>query len=286
MSVRALPAALTLALLAASGCGTSGDATTRPIETLLYVSGGPGLQFGFAADPDPTACGSNATGIQSPNADHQFDNRIFVTPHLFVLENDRQPVRAAIVNLDDAPIRVDLYLGQTPQQSNVVVNPGECRTVAQTGAFPPTPARLPDVTPAPTPTAVTFPEPDNRGPEVRVEICSPQPTPPVGLTTPCISSSPGGLPPADRNISYFATIGDIEASDITNCILPPILDACRSPSTFFIEQPQQQVDAVLSVNPGQNPDGQPTAEVRAELYVNDRRVDSAAGTGPIVGTNF
>ncbi len=274
MIARLRTAAAALALLASTGCGTSNNTTPRPIEVLYYVSGGTGLQFTFEDQPNPEACGSNATGIQSANADHQFGDRVFLTPHLFVLENDRQPVRAAIRNTDlTQPITVDLYLGLNPQGPAVVINPGECRTIAQTGQFPPEPSPGPIRA---TPTAVTFPTPNARGPEVQVEICSPT----TGLLTSCLDST------ADRFIGFFASIGDIKATNLTNCLLQPILDACRSPATFFVEQPQDQIDAVISVNPGQNPGGQPVAEVRAELYINGQRVDSQAGTDPIVSANF
>lgn len=281
MSVRALPLLLASATLIVAGCGTSGTPLTRPIEVLYYVSGGTDLEFEFFETGDPYDCGTNTEGIQSPNANHQFGNRVFLTPHLFVLENVRQPVRAAIFNRDTQPIRVDLYFGTNPQQSNVTINPGECRTVSQPGVFP---VATPLI--GPTPTALAFPPPNARGPEVRVEVCSPQPTPPIGLTTPCVNPTTGDLPPADRNIAYFATIGDIVASNITNCVLPPILDACRSPATFFFENPQDQVDAVFSVNPGQNPGGQPTAEVRAEMYVDGTRIDSSAGVDPVVSADL
>ncbi len=249
-------------LLGAASCGTSGSITPRPVETLIYVSGGPSLNFGFPATADPDACGSDGTGIQSPNANHQFPDRVFQTPHLFVLENIRQPVRAVIQNLDSAPIRVDIYLGQIPQNSNVIINPGECQAVVTNAALP-----------LPTP----IPTPGSFGAEIRVEVCATIP-----LTTRCVPA-PGMPPPLDRNLAYFATIGDVAASNITNCILSPILDACRSPSTFFLENPKDQVDAVMSVNPGQNPGGTvPTAAVRLELYVNGRNEDNDAGVEPVV----
>lgn len=254
-------AAAAVALLAvAASCGTTGSITPRPIETLIYVSGGPSLSFGFASTPNPRDCGSSGTGIQSPNASHQFGARIFQTPHLFVLENIRQPVRAVIQNLDSVPIRIDIYLGQTPQNSNVIINPGQCQSVVTN-----------EVMALPTPMPI--------GPEIRVEVCAPIP-----LTTKCVDDGmPPPTPPADRNLAYFATIGDVAATNITNCSLPPILDACRSPTTFFLEQPHDQVDAVMSVNPGQNPGGTvPTAELRLELYVNGTNEDNDAGTEPAV----
>src|SRR5262245_31650673 len=127
-------AAATLAALAAiaAGCGTSGETISRPIETVIYVSGVQGTDFAFASRADPDACGSAGTGIQSPNADHQFGGRVFRVPHLFVLENARQPVRAVIRNSATNPsnIRVDTFLGQLPQNPNVQIAPGDCQTIA------------------------------------------------------------------------------------------------------------------------------------------------------------
>jgi hypothetical protein len=113
MMTRCLSVGLVTALaLASLGCGTSGSSEARPIEVLYYVSGGPGLDFEFVSAADPV-CGSTGVGIQSPNSDHQFGERIFTTPHLFVLENAHQPVRAVIRNLSPDPIQVDMFLGQT-----------------------------------------------------------------------------------------------------------------------------------------------------------------------------
>lgn len=245
-----------LLLLACTGCGSSdSDSEARPVELLYYVSGGTGLPFELVATADPDACGSTGTGIQSPNADHQFPGRTFQTPHLFVLENARQPVRAVFRNLAQVPIQVDLFVGFEQQVGGPqgVIQPGECRTIASGS------------------TAGLVPAP--RGPETRVEVCSPI----EGGATPCAESA------GDRFIAFFATTGDLVASTITNCILSPFLDACRSPATFFWENPQDQYDAVMTVNPGQNPDGQPRAVVRAELYVNGNLRDHDSGSEAIVG---
>lgn len=278
--------AVAVLLCAAAGCGGSG-VQPRPIETLIYVNGAvEGTQFTFPSTADAAACGSDLTGIQAPKADHQLVNpdgspRVFETPHLFVLENTRQPILAVIRNDDPVnPIQVNLYLGVTPQNlaDQGVVGPNECRTIRSTQE---------PFTPGPT-----------VGPEARIEVCSPQtcesstscksaldtscvPTP---TTSPNPDSTP--IPISDRNIAYFASLGDIKGTDITNCVLLPILDACRSPSTFFLQQPEDQVDAVMSVNSGQNTNGAPTAQVRVELYLNGQLADSAAGTDPSVTGNF
>lgn len=244
-----------------AGCGNTNNAgtptTEQPVEVLYYVSGGPQLQFEFASTADP-ACGSSGTGIQSPNADHQFGDRTFQTPHLFVLENSRQPVRAAIRNLASIPIQVDLFVGltQVVGGNEGVIQPGQCRTIASGNA--------------------SGLDPNQRGPNIQVEVCSPT----TGVNTPCLDST------ADRNIAFFATTGDLRASVFTNCILSPILDACRSPATFFWERPKDQYDAVAMVNPGQNPEGQPPAQLRLELFVNGEQQDFEGGTEPIVGIQF
>ncbi|MGD9764683.1 MAG: hypothetical protein AB7V27_13295 [Candidatus Binatia bacterium] len=250
-------ALLALTPLALAGCGTSGDSQFQPIETIYYVSGGPNLQFELVSDEDPS-CGSDGTGIQSPNADHQFDGRIFQTPHLFVLENTRQPVRAVIRNLSTLPIQVDMFLGftQTVGGSAGMIPPGQCRTIASG--------------------STSSLNPVARGPEVRTEVCAPT----EGLNTSCLDSA------SDRSLAFFATTGDLVASVFTNCILAPILDACRTPATFFWERPQDSYAAVVQVNPGQNPDGQPPAQVRLELYVNDVLREFQGGVEPIVREDF
>jgi hypothetical protein len=255
-------AAATLAvLLAAGGCGTSGSTTPQPIETLIYVSGGPAT-FSLPNTPNAAACGGDGTGIQAPNASHQFPGRTFQTPHLFVLEKILQPVQVVIQNQSTtAAIRVDTYLGFTPQNSNVTINPGECQTIRTTG--PP-------------------PTPQPSGAQIQIEVCAPLNDMGVqDVSLPCTTST------ADRSIAYFATLGDIATTNITNCILSPILDNCRSPSTFFIEQPIDEVDAIMSVNSGQNPSSTPPlVALRLELYVNDQQVDISTGTGPVVTANL
>ncbi|MBX3027638.1 hypothetical protein KF840_22290 [bacterium] len=255
----ALPSLVTALALASLNCGTSGGSEARPIEILYYVSGGPNLPFVFADTPDLAGCGSSGTGIQSPNSNHQFGDRVFQTPHLFVLENAHQPVRAVIRNISNQPIQVDMYLGFTQQVGgdNGVIQPGACRTIAS------------------APGTFTIKQ---LGPEIRTEVCSPT----AGLSTSCLDQPP----PTDRNIAFFGSTGDLVATNITNCQLNPFLDACRTPATFFWQNPQDQFDAVMSVNSGQNPDGQPKATIRSELYVNGNLSQSATGTEPIVGVNL
>ena len=256
-------------LLLTAACGTSDDGSeARPIEVLYYVTGATGQQFEMVASPDAT-CGSLGTGIQSPNVDHQFGTRVFETPYLFVLENAHQPIRAVVRNLSPNDITVYLYLGLTLQigASEGLIQPGECRTIESDNTT------NPPITPKP------------RGPETQVEVCSPK----AGLVTSCLDNTTS----QDRSYAYFATIGDLKASNLTNCILTPILDACRTPSTFFLENPFDAIAAVMSVNAGQNAPGQPDAQIRAELYINGEPVvsgslpvDANAGTDAIVTKNL
>src|SRR5262249_9692292 len=161
------------------------------------------------------------------------------------------------------PIQVNIFLG-TVQRAAATIAPGECRTVVTDEPPPP------------------FPTPNPRGAQVQIEVCSPlnPTTNEPDFDIPCISST------ADRHITYFATVGDVANSAITNCILTPLLPACQTPSTFFLEQPKDEVDAVMNVNSGQNPDGPPFAQVRLQLYVNGENVSNDGGTNPVVSDNL
>ncbi|MEO8605483.1 MAG: hypothetical protein ABI629_23135 [bacterium] len=255
-------------LLFTTACGTSGGPDqSRPIEVSYYVTGAQGTQFQFVSSDAP--CGAlPGTGIQSPNVDHQFGDRMFETPYLFVLENAKQPIRATVRNMSaNEPIQVNLYLGETPQRTGdeATIRPGECRTI-ESGSTR-------NITIKP------------RGVEAQVEICSPL----AGAGTPCLDSQSS----VDRHINYFATIGDLVASNLTNCILPSQnIEACTTPSTFFVENPQDQVSAVMNVNPGQGVPGQPN-NIRMELYVNGEPVlpssrpdDADQGNEPAVVKNL
>lgn len=259
MKTPLLLAPVALLALAGLSCGTSGGSEARPIEILYYVSGGEGLRFEFASEVDP-ACGSAGTGIQSPNSDHQFGDRVFATPHLFVLENAHQPVRAVIRNLSDQVLRVDMYTGLiqavgsgTPGDAGYIP-PGECHTIASGSQ--------------------SF-SIDQIGPDTRTEVCAPQ----AGLTVSCLAQPPA----PNLKIAFFGSTGDLVASSVTNCQLNPFLDACRTPATFFWQDPQEQFNAVMSVNAGQNPEGQPKPKIRAELYVDDELRQADTGEEPIVG---
>jgi hypothetical protein len=167
-----------------------------------------------------------------------------------------------IKNLGTEPIRADLYLGLNPQVTNFLIPAGACRRIAVTSLPPPTPM------PA--------------GAQVQAEVCAPMGDPSgVNLNTSCISNPVSDPPPADANVSFFSTLGDIEVTHITNCTLTPILDACRTPATFFLEQPKDEVDAIMSVNPGQL-----NGVVRLEVYVDGALVGVQGGSNPVVSESL
>ena len=273
-------APLVTLLIIAAGCGGSGI-NPPPIQMLVYVSGGTGLQFTLPDTPDAEACGSDGSGIQAPNADHQFPNRIFETPYLFILNKIRQPVQlviqASASNADS--IRVDTFLGENPQNSDVQIAPGDCQTIITSTALP-----------------LGVPSPGS-GPQFEVDACAPldpmtgQQNLNIGCLqpTPEAAATPVATPIPSRNVAYFSSIGDIKITYISNCILTSLLDACRAPSTIFFEQPQDLLAAIISVNSGQNTDPNlPPAGIRLELYQDGQLIEAAnsPSTNPKVTTQF
>jgi len=254
-------------LFGIAGCGTSGDGIgPRPIETLIYVQGPSGSSFTIVDTPYPGMTPELTCGIAAPFTCHEFNGRVFQTPHLFVLENIRQPVQVTIENLEPEfgpDIQVNIYLGTVQRIGGVdgVVAANSSRTIS-------------------TDRELTL-EPLPRGTDTRVEICSPlnDDGNPM-LSRSCLMN------PNDRFISFRASIGDVKNSNLTDCILSPILDQCRSPTTFFLEEPQETVDAVMNVISGQNPGNQPTAQVRVELYLNNQNVANAIGTQAVVSADL
>lgn len=251
--MRKLPVSLAalVAAFLASDCGESGSRDSRPIEVIYYVSGPQGLPFQVLPEPIP-GCAQSA-GIQAANADHRFGQRIFRVPHFFVLENALQPVRAVFVNVNDSPspesMRVDLYFGTNLQATAPEVPPGECVTV--TGE----PGRVPDPV---------------VGREVRIEVCSRAPD--GDRNAPCESDYP------DAGVAFFASVGDIKATNLTSCQILPVAESCRTRATFFIEDAKEVVSAVFSKLGAQDPN----SIMRAELYVNGRLEDVSTGSGDII----
>ena len=107
--------------------------------------------------------------------------------------------------------------------------------------------------------------------------------------TPEAPGMPVPTPLADREVAYFSSVGDIKITYISNCILTSLLDACRSPSTIFFEQPQDLLAAIISVNSGQNTDpSKPPAGIRLELYQDGQLIEvgNNPSTKPMVTTTF
>lgn len=259
-------AALSLVAFAAvaGGCGTSsGGIPAEPAETNIYVSGGTGLQFELVSEGDTTGCPPNSgVGIQGPTSNHQFPDRTFLTPHLFVLENAKQPVQAVIRNLDTtSSLLVSITIATNPpQQSNVEIPAGAC-----------VPVRV-------TPNTVPNPKPGI--PDIAVEVCAPcDGCSEVDTNVSCVGSP---IDPISANIAFFSSIGDVDTSNISNCLTSQT-DACITAATIFFEQPKDQIAAVMQVNPGQAPG---FGKIRSELYINGQRVDSSSGGNPIVQHQF
>lgn len=259
---------IAIALFAAA-CGTSSGGTQpEPAETLIYVTGGTGLQFELVSAGDTAGCPApGGVGIQGPNANHQFPGRVFQSPHLFVLENAFQPVQAVIRAKDTnlSPLAVSITIALNPPQvSNVMIAPGECQRVAV------------------SPTAA--PNPKRGLVDAAVEVCAPfscSSCSDVDVNISCVGA-PGEADPLSSSISFFGSIGDIRQSNITNCVTADT-ENCVTPATFFLEQPKDQLAAVMQVNTGQ---AQGNGQIRTELYVNGTRTDADTGGNPIVQHNF
>lgn len=244
-----------LLLVGAAGCGKSGSRATRPIEVIYYVNAPEGTRFQLLENAAPRACGSSGIGIQAANAQHLFGDRVFRAPHFFVDENADQPVRGVFVNVDESanaePITVDLFLGPNLQASTPPIFPGECDTVG-------------------TVRNDTL-EPVIPGDFVRIEVCARPP----GADTSISCDDEEAL---DARVSFFASLGDLEDSNLTNCNILPVAESCRTPATFFIEDPQEVVSAVFDKLSDQNRD----ATMRAELYINGRLEDTDTGKNTVI----
>jgi hypothetical protein len=151
-------------------------------------------------------------------------------------------VQGAFLVAEDStePIRVDLFLGFA-LRSVVDVDPGQCMPVG---------------------TGVPVPNPDRR--EVRIEVCASTTGIPDGAKC-------GEFP--DDFVGFFISVGDSQATNLTACVARPVAEACRTPATLFIEDPQNEVNAIFDTLSGENPD----AELRVELYINDELVDASSG---------
>ena len=252
-----------LSLAAASGCGKSGERDTNPIELLYRVSGVQGTAFRLLSEPEP---GCDATGIQSPNADHQFGDRTFTAPHFFVLDNTFQPVRGAFEVLagQPNPIRIDLFVGLQLTTTDDLQS-GECGVLGTQGAS----CLGPDDCPSGQACNDGFCElvtPMVEGHKIRIELC--------GSTT----GNPNDLSCGDPQfpeafVGFSASFGDQNTAHFSSCNAFPIAEACRTPATIFLQEAKHSVSAVFDTLGAESRD----ANLRAELYVDDRLVDTGNG---------
>jgi hypothetical protein len=228
--------------MSALACGKSGSRETRPVEVLYQVSGVSGTQFRILT-PEEARPECPRGDLRARNAVHRFRDRIFTTPHLFILENAFQPTSATFELLAEEtnPIQVFLFLGLDLARAPETIEPGDCLDVATAGV----PVSLP-----------------NRN--VRVEICGSIDDPPDGARC-------GDFP--DAFVGFFLSAGDSEASYSSTCNLRQVAESCRTPATLFVEEPRDRIDVIVDTNSNENRD----SILTVELYINDELVDSSTG---------
>jgi hypothetical protein len=191
----------------------------------------------------PSGAKFRVAAIQAANALHLFEDKEFKTAHIFVLEDPYQPVTGIFQNTDPTlPITVEMSIG-TQLVSSQEIQPGICCTVGS--------GRTCDQATATCDAPTSTPG----GDEVRIEV---------------VSLSPSA------NVGFSASIGDNEATNITACVIGA--DICRTPATFFMEDPVDSVSAVITKAAGENND----IELNAQLFVNGDLKDQASGRGTIV----
>ena len=281
MSPRSRSVFLPVVVFAAlASCGDS-PVDNRPIEILYFVQGPTGTRFSIVGPEENDDCMAESLdqpaglvpsagfGFQSADATHVLPG-VFVAPHFFVLENERQPTRAVFRNLGSAPLTVLQLRGLAPPGTTVELRripPGECRSVSTfddareiAGDFIPT-------------------EPDD---EFRFEVCSFT----AGTQLPdgfeCQDLAPRGSVERDdegnllfdAGISFLATLGDLTASFLTQCLGPEGTErvGCRTPSTFYLNAPRDQISAAMTQLPNQ-----PSSFMQLDLYRGDRLLDSNRG---------
>lgn len=239
----ALSALSLLCVFSLVGCGKSGSRESRPIEVLYQVSGPSGTEFRIlTAEEARPEC---PTGdLRARNAIHRFGDRVFQAPHLFIMENAFQPTSGTFEVLADAtnPLTIDLFLGLF--QADVVrdLPPGDCADVFTSGE-----------------------QDAQANTEYRIEICGSIDNPPSGARC-------GDFP--DAFVGFFLSVGDSRGSNVSNCNLRSVTDACRTPATLFVEQPKDRIDAIIDTLSNENRD----AVLTVELYIDDQLVDSSHGS--------
>jgi hypothetical protein len=223
-------AALAACIFLCAACGESGEEETRPAEVIFLVTGPSGVNFEVVA-------------LQSENADHRFEGRVFQAPHLFVLENATQSVQGVFKNNDpELPMVVELSFG-FDLVSRQEISPGACCTVTPGVDCSKATEVCDDVTPMPM------------NLEVRFEAYSLAPV---------------------TNIAFSATIGDENNTYITACAYGSAI--CRTPATFFMEGAKNVVSGVFTKLSNQDP----TTRFQVDLYVDEELRASDSGTGDVV----
>lgn len=277
-SIRLLLAVV--AAVAGLSCGDSSD-DLRPIELLYFVQGPTGTRFAVVGPDDNDDClapsreqpagfiPSGGFGFQSRDATHLLPGT-FRAPHFFVFENERQPTRGVFRNLGDAPLTVLQFRGAAQPGSTIGVEtiaPGACLSVSTFPDGDEIDGRAPPFVP------------DN---QFRFEICSFL----DGVRLPegfrCQDLAPRG--PIDRDadgdllfdagIGFFASVGDLTASFLSRCLGldPTEVVECRTPATFFMHDPQDQISAAMT-----RLANQPDSFMQLDLYRGDQLLDSSRG---------
>jgi len=273
--------AITAIVLGATplSCGDE-DRQSRPIEILYFVQGPSGASFDVVDEDDNGDCladsrnqtggfiESNGFGLQTNDAVH-VPQGPFTAPHFFVLENEKQPTRAVLRNLSGTPLTVQRLLGAASGATNLTshtIPAGACRSISN----------FDDADEM----AGVGAQPDLRN-EFRIEVCSfPTGTElPSGFQCQDLRLDPDNpaLPP-DFGASFLSTIGDFTASFLSRCLqVEPAESAeCRTPATFYMFNPQDQISAAMTRLTNQT-----NSFLQVDLYRNDRRVDSDRGRGDV-----
>jgi len=102
------------------------------------------------------------------------------------------------------------------------------------------------------------PDPVVTGPDVRFEVTS--------------AAGP-------KHVGFDVTIGDLYASNYTNCNIRQVAaELCSTPAIFFLEDARDQVTGIFAKFSGQDPD----AALQADLFLNGTLAQSSSGTGTII----
>jgi hypothetical protein len=266
------------ALLAVTvfSCG-SGTNFEKPVEVLFFVQGPTGAPFVFELEGHADDCLASSTtgqggfvnsggrGIQSVDADHTSDLvGTFAAPYFFIIENERQPIRAVIRNVgtDVLNVQRQITLGVVDA---IAIPPGACRSFSNFTD------RVEEIAPLPV----------EQRRMARVDICSfdRDTTLPSGFR--CADNAPRGdsFDFPDANAIFLATIGDLESTFRTRCLQPIGQDRsdCQTPATIFMFNPQDLVSAVVTPL-----NTQVRRDMHADLYVDSRLRDSDRSSRDVI----